>query len=297
MFTDNGKLTLLLVLVSLSASGCRVMKSLCKPYPSMEFTDEGMQCSGMTVTQVPRLLNNRLQLLLLTGTAISSLDNSTFGGREFPQLTTLNVTQGNLSRVGADAFCTLPALTHLYLYSNRLDKLDELSFTCNKFLRTVDLKDNPSLRHLPRLVSSSVEHLYLDNCNLATMDIATMEGMTALKVLSLVDNRELHCQSIKTEFKQARPELLVICECSAGDPSSTLPGEEEWTSKKPFTESYIPAIASTDPHIVVNIIFKTFIIVSVIITVIIIIKNFISNRNHNTNQNSNNHKLSLKINL
>ncbi|XP_047122003.1 toll-like receptor 8 [Schistocerca piceifrons] len=253
MFIDNGKLTLLLVLVLLSASGCTTTNSLCEPYPSLEFKDEGMQCSGMRVTQVPRLLKNSLQMLLLTGTAISSLDNSTFRGLEFPQLTTLYVAQGNLSSVAAHAFCTLPVLTKLYLSSNRLDKLDDLSFTCNKFLKTVNLEDNPSLRHLPRLVSSSVERLYLDNCNLATMDITTVEGMTALKVLSLAGNRDLHCQSIKTQFKQARPELLVICEYSAGDlPSSTLPGEEEWTSEKPCTESYIPAIASTDPHIVVT---------------------------------------------
>ncbi|XP_047122002.1 anti-sigma-I factor RsgI-like [Schistocerca piceifrons] len=63
--------------------------------------------------------------------------------------------------------------------------------------------------------------------------------MTALKVLSLTGNRGLQCDFVKAQFKQARPDLQVICEDSAGDTlSSVFPSDEERTSEKSLYEPH-----------------------------------------------------------
>ncbi|XP_049798351.1 slit homolog 2 protein-like [Schistocerca nitens] len=227
-----------LAVLSLCVPACTTAEMACEWYPSADYQDVGKQCSGMAVAEVPRMLPSGLQLLLLTNTAVSSLDSSSFRGRVLPKVTTLKVTGGALTSVGAHAFCALPALTLLGLSRNQLKLLDSLSVSCNKFLRTVVLVDNPNLQQFPRMVSSSVEDLYLDNCNLASIDVGIVEGMPSLKVLSLIGNRRLHCPSVKTQFNVARPDLRVDCEDSASDlPSSIFPDDHKATPEESLNES------------------------------------------------------------
>ncbi|XP_049798219.1 leucine-rich repeat-containing protein 52-like isoform X1 [Schistocerca nitens] len=190
------------------------MNMSCGWYPSLDYERVAMECSGPLVTKVPTMLSSDLKLLRLTGTNITSLDSTSFEGRSLAELTTLSVSGGALARVAANAFCPLPALAKLDLSHNQLDLLDALSFKCNKHLRTVNLSDNPSLHHLPLLVSSSIETVYIENCSLTSVDVAVVKRMTALKTLSLSGNRNLHCLSEKKRLEEALPDLSVICEHS-----------------------------------------------------------------------------------
>ncbi|XP_049837355.1 uncharacterized protein LOC126282006 [Schistocerca gregaria] len=238
MNMDTTKMTRWLALLSLCTSACSTTVNLaCHTYRRPEWRDNCMECSGTEVKAVPRLLNRTLKVLLMTRTAITSVDNTTFERSQLPALEILYLTLGALTSVGAHAFCSLPALIKLYLDNNRLEILNELSFSCNQNLTTVSLKNNRSLFKLPRLISPSVQTLNLENCSLASIDVATVEDMTALKVLSLTGNRGIQCDFVKAQFKQARPDLRVICEDSAGDTlSSVFPSDEERTSEKSLYE-------------------------------------------------------------
>ncbi|XP_049791438.1 uncharacterized protein LOC126198877 isoform X2 [Schistocerca nitens] len=237
---DTTKMIRWLALLSLCISACSTTVNLsCHTYPTPEFRDKCMECSGMKVKAVPKYLPSSLQMLLMTGTAITSVDNTTFERSRLPELKVLYLTAGALTSVGAHAFCSLPALIMLYLDNNRLEILNELSFSCNQKLTTVSLQNNRSLFKLPRLISPSVETLELENCSLTSIDVATVEGMTALKVLSLTGNRGLQCDFVKAQFKQARPDLRVNCEDSAGDTlSSVFPSDEGRTSEKSLYEPH-----------------------------------------------------------
>ncbi|XP_049836679.1 leucine-rich repeat-containing protein 52-like [Schistocerca gregaria] len=218
------------------------MNMSCGWYPSLDYERVAMECSGPLVTKVPTMLSSDLKLLRLTATSITSLDSTSFEGRSLAELTTLSVSGGALAGVAADAFCPLPALTKLDLSHNQLDRLDALSFKCNKHLRTVNLSDNPSLHHLPLLVSSSIETMYIENCSLESVDVAVVKRMTALKTLSLSGNRNLHCLSEKERLEEALPDLSVICEDSVEyRPSPPTTGGRE---SPPLTRNYVGNYAS-----------------------------------------------------
>lgn len=200
----------LLVFLTMCIPTCTTGKMACHPHQSMGYEAEVWQCSGTKVNYVPRYLPRTLQALFMTGTSIPSLDEETFRGRDLKELKTLHLSGGQLTSVGPRTFCPLPALVVLHLDRNQLEVLDELSFSCNSFLRTVNLADNPKLHQLPQLVSHSVENLYLDNCSLTSIDVSTFELMPALKVLSLTGNPDLHRPSLILRFTHAQPGLLVI---------------------------------------------------------------------------------------
>lgn len=226
---------LLLLLCTYALAGSKLS---CDSFPTPEFREVCMQCSGALVLEVPRYLPRTLRMLLMTDTAVSALDATSFEGRDLPELRRLHVNGGTLTTVGEGAFCGLPALEVLHLDHTELEFVDALSFNCSRHLKTVSLVGNPSLRQLPPLASPWLEHLYLDDCRLESFDVATVAAMPALQVLSLTGNPDLHCASLRSQFQRARPNLRVDCGNSAGDlPPSASPGDRETTTEESLTEA------------------------------------------------------------
>jgi len=164
-----------------------------------------------------------LELLNLGSNGITTIEDNTFEG--LTSLKYLYLEENNLVKVTSQTFAGLPKLEELLLRQNRIEtvEFDELNLPRLELLMlsTNEIKVLPSLKGLPGL-----ERAYFAENQLTSIG-DTFEGLSALYILDVSDNPELHLDLIDAAARHPQVTWLHLANTGLKLPQSgSVPPED-----------------------------------------------------------------------
>eukprot|EP00057_Strongylocentrotus_purpuratus_P021784 XP_011676258.1 PREDICTED: leucine-rich repeat-containing protein 15-like [Strongylocentrotus purpuratus] len=175
-----------------------------------DITSEGLKatCSHRYLTAVPTNLTHDITVLDLTQNQLTKLDNTSF--TSLPHLRYLYLQSNNMSTIESGAFQALPELCSISLTNNNFTSLPTNIFSRNQNLQIVDLSANRfvsfpgnALNSVPSLTRLSLEKNLLSSLNFTGW---RSRNMTSL-VLSSNNFSSLHEDDFLS-LKEARIDLI-----------------------------------------------------------------------------------------
>lgn len=148
---------------------------------------QNLDISSNTLEDIDGAFPNmqKMSQMYLSSNNLNRLTHDTFRGMS--RLQYLDLANNNISQIDAEAFHDLTSLQHIILRENPIENADHL-FVENSNLKTVDLA-NTQLQSVPQVLPLGLETLHLEQNSIVSIRRDALGSYTKLRNILLIENK------------------------------------------------------------------------------------------------------------